>query len=97
MQLRFKISIINVLITLDNKTLENIKKQCEFVSNMRVFKISLNRLEIYIQFNLIKYTKKHIKNLQHMLLTQVKKSQDISKIVVYIDKIIDVNKIYKRI
>jgi len=50
-----------------------------------------------MQFNLIKYIKKYIKNLQYMLLTQVKKFQDILKIVVYINKIIDVNKTYKRI
>jgi len=66
------ILIINILITFNNKTLKNIKKQCEFSFNMRIFKIFLNRLKIYMQFNFIKYIKKYIKNLQHILLTQVK-------------------------
>ncbi len=73
-RLRSKISIIDVLIIFNNKTLKNVKKQCKFVSNMRIFKTFLNRLEIYMQFNLIKYTKKYIKNLQYILLTQVKRS-----------------------
>jgi len=63
-----------MLITLNNKTLKNIKKQCKFASNVRIFKISLNKLKIYIQFSFIKYIKKYIKNLQYMLLTQVKNS-----------------------
>jgi len=84
-------------ITLDNETLKNVKKQYEFASNIRIFKISLNRSKIYMQFNFIKYIKKHIKNLQYILLTQVKKSQNISKTIVYINKIINVNKMCERI
>jgi len=86
-----------VLIILNNKTLKNVKKQCEFASNVRIFKISLNKLKIYMQFSLIKYIKKYVKNLQYILLTQVKRFQNILKIVVYINKIIDVNKTYEHI
>ncbi len=50
-----------------------------------------------MQFSFIKYTKKYIENLQHILSIQVKRFQDISKTIVYIDKIIDINKICKRI
>jgi len=69
MRLQSKILIINISIIFDNKTLKNVKKQYEFASNMRIFKTSLNKLKIYMQFSLIKYTKKYIKNLQHMLST----------------------------
>ncbi len=62
-QLRSKILIINISIIFNNKTLKNIKKQYKFVSNIQIFKIFLNRLEIYIWFSSIKYTKKYIKNL----------------------------------
>jgi len=50
-----------------------------------------------MQFSLIKYIKKYVKNLQYILLTQVKRFQNILKIVVYINKIIDVNKTYEHI
>ena len=51
----------------------NVKKQYKFIFDMQIFKIFLNKLKIYIQFSFIKYTKKYIKNLQYILLTQVKR------------------------
>jgi len=63
-----KILIINILIIFNNKILKNIKKQYKFVSNIQIFKIFLNKLEIYMQFSFIKYTKKYIENLQYILL-----------------------------
>jgi len=44
--LRSKILITNISIIFNNKTLENIKRQCEFVSNIKIFKIFLNKLKI---------------------------------------------------
>jgi len=73
-QLWSKILIINISIVLNNKTLENIKKQYKFVSNTKIFKISLNKSKIYLQFNFIKYIEKYIKDLQYILLAQVKNS-----------------------
>jgi len=61
-----------MLITLNNKTLKNVKKQYKFVSNIKIIKISLNKSKIYLQFSLIKHIEKYIKNLQHILLAQVK-------------------------
>jgi len=72
--LRSKILIINILIILGNKTLENIKRQCKFNSNIKIFGISLNKSKIYLQFSLIKYIEKYIKDLQYILLMQVKSS-----------------------
>jgi len=68
MRLRSKILIINILIIFNNKTLKNVKRQCEFVFNIQIFKIFLNKLKIYIQFSFIKYIKKYIENLQYILL-----------------------------
>jgi len=67
-QLYSKILIIDILIIFNNKTLKNIKKQYKIIFNIQIFKISLNKLEIYIQFSFIKYTKKYIENLQYILL-----------------------------
>ncbi len=74
MQLRSKILIIDILIIFDNEILENIERQCKFFFNIKIFKISLNKLKIYLQFNLIKYIENNIKDLQYILLTQVKSS-----------------------
>jgi len=42
--------------------------------HIKIFKTSLNKLKIYLQFNLIKYIENNIKDLQYILLTQVKSS-----------------------
>jgi len=50
-----------------------------------------------LQFSFIKYIEKYIKDLQYMLLVQIKSSQNISKTIIYIDNINKINKIYKYI
>lgn len=96
-RLRFEISIIDVSITLNKETLANVKKQCNFAQNVKIFKISLDRSKIFLQFSLMRHIEKHIKDLQHMLPVQVQRPQDISKMVVYVNKIRDVNRTCERI
>lgn len=86
-----------VSATLDEEALATVRNQCGFAPNVDIFKTALDRPEIFMQFSPMKGTEKHMEDLQHMLPAQVQRSQDIPKTVVYVDKVIDVNRTCERI
>ncbi len=67
--------------------LENIKNKYKFFCKIKVFRISLNRSKIYLQFSKLKYSIKRIRDFKYILLSTIQKLEDILKIIIYIDKI----------
>ena len=94
-RLSIEILILNVSITLNVETLNNVKRQCKFTRNTSVIKTSLNKSKIYLQFSQMKYSLENTKDLQYILSRQIEKSQNISKTIMYVDKIELINVICK--
>ena len=97
MRFRSKISIINVSAILNYKTLKNVKKQYKFSRRIKIFRTFFDRLKIYLQFSKLRYSITSIRDLEHILLRIVQKTNNIFKTIIYIDKINQVNKICEHI
>ena len=85
--------VLKISTTFDVKTLNFVKKQCEFFETTKIIKTFLNKFEIYMQYNVLKFFMKKWKNLQFLLSKKTQNYLNVSKIVVYIDEINKINEI----
>ena len=89
--------VLKISTIFDVETLNFVKKQYEFFETTKIIKIFLNKFEIYMQYNVLKFFMKKWKNLQFLLSKKTQNYLNVSKIVVYIDEINKINEIYELI
>ena len=88
---------VNMLTTLNDETLKQIKKNCDFIKNIKIIKTSLNKSEIYMQYNQLKQSQTEMKNLQHILSAMIENYLNIFKIVIYVDNFFLINELCQHI
>ena len=79
--------LLGVSATLDITTLENIKPAAGFDNDVLLDRNSIDRPEIFIEINAIKYDQNSMLDLQFLLPPNITQPQDIPKIVVYMQDV----------
>ena len=91
------ISCVDVSTTLNDETLKQIKKNCDFTESIKTIKTPLNKSEIYMQYSQLKQSQTKMKNLQHILPAVIENYLNILKIVIYVDNLFLINELCQHI
>ena len=91
------IPCVGVSATLDDETLEQVRKDCGFTGSTRTIKTPLDRSEIYMQYSQLKQPQTGMKDLQHILPAVVENYLSIPKIVIYVDNLSLINELCQHI